>query len=64
MCIITDVVLISYRSYAHLRAMFQEYEKLSKKDIEQVIKDENSGDLCKGYLSIGNLWPMQCQLHY
>ena len=44
--------------------MFQEYEKLSKKDIEQVIKDENSGDVCKGYLTIGIITITLYALYY
>ncbi|KAK6970182.1 annexin A6 [Biomphalaria glabrata] len=44
-------VLVS-RSYAQLRATFQEYAKLANKDIEDSIKSEMSGDLKNGMLAI------------
>ncbi|KAH9498198.1 Annexin A6 [Bulinus truncatus] len=44
-------VLVS-RSYAQLRATFQEYAKLANKDIEDSIKSEMSGDLKDGMLAI------------
>ena len=36
-----------------MRATFEEYGKLSEKDIEQVIKDEMSGDIQRAMLTIG-----------
>ena len=47
-----NVVLVS-RSYPQLRATFDEYKKISKKDIEEALKSEMSGDLLRGYLTIG-----------
>ena len=46
-------VILVWRSYAQLRAIFEEYRKISKKDIEQVLKSELSGDLLRGLKSIG-----------
>jgi hypothetical protein len=40
------------RSAAHLRAVFDKYKALTKKDIEESIKSETSGNLQEGYLSI------------
>ncbi|GFN89719.1 Annexin [Plakobranchus ocellatus] len=40
------------RSYAQLRATFQEYAKIANKDIEDTIRSELSGDLEKGMLTI------------
>ena len=47
-----NVLLVS-RSYAQLRATFQEYAKLANKDIEDTLKSEMSGDLLQGMLAIG-----------
>lgn len=44
-------VIVS-RSYAQLRATFQEYAKAANKDIEDTIKSEMSGDLKEGMLAI------------
>jgi regulatory protein YycI of two-component signal transduction system YycFG len=41
------------RSYPQLRATFEEYKKISKKDIEEALKSEMSGDLLRGMLTIG-----------
>ena len=49
-----NVILVS-RSYAQLRATFQEYAKLANKDIEDTLKSEMSGDLLKGFLSVGTI---------
>ncbi|XP_022111170.1 uncharacterized protein LOC110990467 isoform X2 [Acanthaster planci] len=45
-------VIIMSRSYAQLRATFEEYAKISKNDIEQAIKKEMSGDLKEGMLTV------------
>ncbi|ELU00440.1 hypothetical protein CAPTEDRAFT_158666 [Capitella teleta] len=45
-------VILCSRSYPQLRATFDEYEKLAKKDITESIKSEMSGDLKKGMLTI------------
>ena len=47
------VIYFYFRSFAHLRAIFQEYAKISEKDIEDVIKSEMSGDIKKGMLTVG-----------
>ena len=41
------------RSFAQLRATFQEYAKVANKDIEDTIKDEMGSDLKDGMLTIG-----------
>ncbi|KAK3604065.1 hypothetical protein CHS0354_004728 [Potamilus streckersoni] len=46
-----NVILVS-RSYAQLRATFQEYAKLANKDIDDTIKSEMSGDLKDSMLAI------------
>ncbi|XP_063424971.1 annexin A6-like isoform X1 [Mytilus trossulus] len=46
-----NVILVS-RSYPQLRATFEEYKKISKKDIEDALKSEMSGDLLRGFLTI------------
>ena len=50
-----NVILVS-RSYPQLRATFEEYKKISKKDIEEALKSEMSGDLLRGMLTIGEFW--------
>ncbi|KAK6181663.1 hypothetical protein SNE40_009474 [Patella caerulea] len=45
-------VILGSRSFPQLRATFEEYKKISKKDIEQVLKSEMSGDILKGMLTI------------
>lgn len=47
-----NAILVA-RSYPQLRATFEEYSKLSKKDMEDVLKSELSGDLLRGMLTIG-----------
>nr|XP_054774895.1 uncharacterized protein LOC129283083 [Lytechinus pictus]XP_054774896.1 uncharacterized protein LOC129283083 [Lytechinus pictus]XP_054774897.1 uncharacterized protein LOC129283083 [Lytechinus pictus] len=46
-----NVIMMS-RSYAQLRATFEEYGKLGKHDIEQSIKREMSGDLKDAMLTV------------
>ena len=46
-------IFLFFRSYPQLRATFEEYQKLGKKDIEDAIKSEMSGDIKNGMLTIG-----------
>ena len=46
------MILVS-RSYAQLRATFQEYAKVANKDIDDTIQSEMSGDLKDSMLAIG-----------
>lgn len=48
------MILVS-RSYAHLRQVFKEYERLADHDIEKAIKREFAGSMEDGFLSIGEL---------
>ena len=48
-------MIMASRSFAHLRAVFEEYSKISKSDIEKAIKKEFSGDIEDGMLAIGLL---------
>ena len=48
-------MVMAARSFSHLHAVFEEYSKVSKNDIEKAIKKEMSGDLEAGMLAIGNL---------
>lgn len=47
-----NAILVS-RSFPQLRATFEEYSKISKKDIEEALKSELSGNLLSGMKSIG-----------
>mgnify|MGYP002716398825 CR=1 FL=1 len=53
------------KSFAQLRKIFEEYEKLAGHDIEYAIKREFHGSLEKGYLSVGKLqykcWKYVCR---
>jgi len=44
--------ILVMRSEVHLRQVFKEYERISNKTIEQAIKSEMSGDICKGMLAL------------
>ena len=48
-------LIMASRSFSHLRAVFEEYSKISKSDIEKAIKKEFSGDIEDGMLAIGLL---------
>lgn len=45
--------ILASRSFAHLRRVFEEYEKVAGHDIEEAIKGEFHGNLESGYLSVG-----------
>jgi len=45
--------ILCQRSFAHLRAVFDEYSKISKKTVEEAIKSEFSGDIKDGLLTVG-----------
>ncbi|XP_072923216.1 annexin A6 isoform X1 [Hemitrygon akajei] len=46
------ISILCTRSYAHLRRVFQDYIKLTNRDIEQAIKTEMSGDLMYGLIAV------------
>ncbi|XP_062909101.1 annexin A6 isoform X1 [Mobula hypostoma] len=46
------ISILCTRSYAHLRKVFQDYIKLTNRDIEQAIKTEMSGDLMYGLIGV------------
>ena len=48
--------ILCQRSFAHLRAVFDEYQKTSKKTMEDVIKSEFSGDIKDGFVTVGKLF--------
>ena len=45
-------MIICQRSFPHLRAVFEEYEKLSKKTMVDAIKSEFSGDIKDGFVTV------------
>jgi len=45
--------ILCQRSFAHLRAVFDEYAKISKKTVEEAVKSEFSGDIKDGLLTVG-----------
>jgi annexin A7/11 len=45
-------MILAQRSFMHLRAVFDEYMRISKHDIENALKKEMSGDLLKSMLAI------------
>ena len=45
--------ILASRSFSHLRAMYDEYEKISKKNMEGALVSELSGDVLSAYLAIG-----------
>ena len=57
-------MILVARSYAQLRATFQEYAKAANKDIEDTLKSEMSGDILKGMLAIGGLFKVPFLLMY
>ncbi|XP_067899155.1 annexin A6 [Heterodontus francisci] len=46
------ISILCMRSYPHLRRVFQDYIKLTNKDIEQIIKNDISGDLRNALIAI------------
>lgn len=47
--------ILCTRSYSHLRAVYDQYEKIKGTTMEKAIKKEMSGDLEKAYLAIGEV---------
>lgn len=46
--------ILAHESFVQLRQIFEEYEKIAQKSIEQTLQDEMSGDLLDAMLAIGN----------
>uniref|UniRef100_UPI00398E494A annexin A6 isoform X2 n=1 Tax=Pristiophorus japonicus TaxID=55135 RepID=UPI00398E494A len=46
------ISILCMRSYPHLRRVFQDYIKLTNRDIEQTIKNDISGDLMNALIAI------------
>ena len=55
--------ILCQRSFPHLRAVFEEYKSFSKKDIDDVIKSEFSGDIKNGLLTVGTFLSQILVLH-
>lgn len=47
--------MLCSRSYPQLRATFDKYKAVAKKDISESIESEMSGDLKEGFLAIGKM---------
>ena len=47
--------VFAVESFPHLRLVFDEYRKLTGKDIESAIKSEMSGDVEDAFLAVGML---------
>ena len=47
--------IFAMESFAHLRLVFDEYQRLAGHDIEKAIKSEMSGFVEKAFLAIGTL---------
>jgi len=47
-------IVLATRSYANLRLMFHEYEKISGHSFDKAIQKEFSGDVEDAMLAIGN----------
>jgi len=45
--------VFAVESFPHLRLVFDEYRKLTGKDIESAIKSEMSGDVEDAFLAVG-----------
>lgn len=46
-------MILASQSYEQCRAVFAEYSQVSKHDIEQAIRNEMSGDVATGMLTLG-----------
>ena len=55
-------MILASRSYAQLRATFQEYAKVANKDIDDTIQSEMSGDLKDSMLAIGKYLAARARL--
>ncbi|VDI79149.1 annexin A4 [Mytilus galloprovincialis] len=44
--------ILAKRNLSHLKAVFEAYRSDEQKDIETVVADEMSGDLCKAFLAV------------
>lgn len=48
--------ILAAKSFAYLRVVFEEYDKISKRGIEKAIQSEMSGDLLQSMLAIGEFF--------
>lgn len=46
--------IFSYESFAQLRMVFEEYQKISGHPIEKAIKSEMSSSIERAFLTVGN----------